>query len=351
MPSKDDKKHKKHDNEEDELDGEERPPADDGKNSSGKYDMEGGPLAAGAAPTPVKYATPFSFHGSEHAEAGRIYRLAEKPDFLAFRTFADSLDGFSMRYNKDEIITWDKKISGEPMHVIKVFGVIHDVAPRELYDMLQDAIFREEWDAFRQEAFRITKMNATTDIGYYAGKSPVKLVANRDFVNQRQWYDTGKEEYIIFNTSVPHADITKDYQKVARKGKNGTYVRAISKLTGYLIQPWVNETTGERDGCCLTYITQSDPCGWLPTALTNYVTGKFAPKTITNVRDALVKFKVWFPEQLASGKYEKDWDVDVTPEWWQDDAAEAAHPTPNCTVEFAQKTWREERERADKKKK
>lgn len=319
--------------------------------SSAKYDMEGGPTAEGAAPQPVKYATPFQFHGSEHVEAGRIYRLAEKEDFLAFRTFADSLDGFTLRHNKDQILTWDKKLPGEPMHVIKVFGVFRDATPREMYDMLQDAVFRETWDTFRVEAFRIVKLNPQNDIGYYAGKSPVTLVANRDFVNQRQWYDTGKEEYIIFNTSVPHARITKDYQKVTNKNKRGTFVRAVSKLTGYLIQPWYNETTGEREGCCMTYVTQSDPCGWIPTALTNYVTTKYAPKTITNIREAMTKFKVWFPAQLASGTYEKDWDDGVTPEWWQDEAAEQAHPIPCHTVEFAQKKWREEREKTAEKEK
>lgn len=275
----------------------------------------------------VKYHTPFVLSGKEHEVSGCIYRLAGKEDCYTFRNFADSLEGFSLRYNKNGTLVWDRKMEGEPMHVIKVFGVFPDATPSELYDMLHDAIFREKWDTFRQEAFRIVRLDDHNDIGYYAAKSPMAMLANRDFVNQRSWHDAGRGEYVIFNTSVPHVAVSPSYQKDVHKNKHGTYVRALSKLTGYLIRPWTDPETGNQ-GACLTYVTQSDPCGWIPASLTNYITTKFAPKTIENVRAALKIFRDWFPQQVAANTYEKDWDTPSS--WWTE-----APDVPNATIEFA----------------
>lgn len=84
----------------------------------------------------------------------RVYRLATKADCLSFRNFADSLDGFTLCYNRPcDLLVWEKKIAGEPMHVIKAFAIFRTstskggkITPLLLYDMLQDSIFRETWD-------------------------------------------------------------------------------------------------------------------------------------------------------------------------------------------------------------
>ncbi|KAG5485390.1 hypothetical protein LSCM4_06027 [Leishmania orientalis] len=302
-----------------------------------------------APPSPevVEYVAPFTFSGETHEAAGRIYRLPSKADFYTFRTFADSLDGFILRYSRpSEVMVWEKKLPHEPMHIIKVLGIFAKTqdnpdggaTPKELYDLLQDAVFRERWDEYRQEAFRVSSLSANTDIGYYAAKSPMPLVANRDFVNQRMWHEAGRDEYVIFNTSVPHSSVPPTYQKDKHRNKNGQYIRAISKLTGYLIRPWYNPLNGKAEGASLTYITQTDPCGWIPSSLTNYISTKFAPNTMKNVALALPKFRAWFKEQLAAGAYVKDWDL--TPVWWVEEDSDEV--VKNETIDFAIQKWREE---------
>jgi StAR-related lipid transfer protein 10 len=312
---------------------------------------------ASTAPEVVVYKTPFTFSGETHEEAGRIYRLPNKADCFAFRTFADSLDGFTLRYSRPyEVMVWDRKLPNEPMHVIKVFGIFRKTkenpqggcTPKELYDMLQDPIFRGEWDDYRKEAFRVVSLSPSTDIGYYAARSPVPLVANRDFVNQRMWHEAGHDEYVIFNTSVPHANVPPSYQKDTNKNKHGEFVRAISKLTGYLIRPWKNPETGAVEGTSLTYITQTDPCGWIPTTITNYIATKFAPNTIHNVDKAIPLFREWFKKQLEEGTYNKDWDM--TPEWWVTEGDGSSTEVKNETIDFAAKHWKEEKDKKSKKK-
>ncbi|GET86694.1 hypothetical protein, conserved [Leishmania tarentolae] len=299
------------------------------------------------APEMVGYIAPFNLSGETQEAAGRVYCLPNKADFYTFRKFADSQDGFTLRYNRaNEVMVWVKKLPNEPMHLIKVFGIFiktkenpnGGATPKELYDLLQDPIFREQWDEYRQEAFRILSLSRNTDIGYYAAKSPMPLVANRDFVNQRMWHEAGRDEYVIFNTSVPHSAVPPTYQKEAHGNKHGTYIRATSKLTGYLIRPWKNPTTGAVEGASLTYITQTDPCGWIPATLTNYIATKFAPNTMKNVAQALPKFRLWFKAQLEAGTYTKDWDL--TPEWWVEEGSEEI--VKNETVECAVQKWSEE---------
>ncbi|KAG5484771.1 hypothetical protein LSCM1_06594 [Leishmania martiniquensis] len=300
-----------------------------------------------SSPEVVEYVAPFAFSGEAREVCGRIYRLPTKADFLTFRQYADSMDGFVLRYSHpNEVMVWEKKLPHEPMHVIKVFGVFAKTTgnpsggatPKELYDLLQDAIFRERWDEYRQEAFRVVSLSANTDIGYYAARSPMPLVANRDFVNQRMWHEAGRGEYVIFNTSVPHAMVPPSYQKDKHRSKHGQYIRATSKLTGYLIRPWYNPVSGEADGASLTYITQTDPCGWIPSSLTNFISTKFAPNTMRNVAQALPKFREWLTGQLAAGTYTKDWDQ--LPEWWVEDGSDEV--VTNETIEFAIQRWKEE---------
>ncbi|ESL10649.1 hypothetical protein TRSC58_01614 [Trypanosoma rangeli SC58] len=276
-------------------------------------------------PVSVAYQTPFPITGPEVQHGGRTYRLVTKADFVAFRSFAKSLDGFEMQYNnRDECIAWSKKVEREPMRIIKVFGVLHGVHPKTLYDMLQDAVFRPLWDNYRIEAFRIVKLDEHNDIGYYAVKSPVPGVANRDFVNQRAWINAGNDEYIIFNTSVPHRDVPLDYLKV-NKISSDAVVRGISKITGYLVCPWTDRK-GEH-GCCLTYITQCDPGGWIPAPLTNLISKKFAPKTIKTVSHAAVRFLEWLPKQE---NYIRDWPTFAEPLEAQEQ---------NDTISFAKEKW------------
>ncbi|KAH9599753.1 START domain [Trypanosoma melophagium] len=275
--------------------------------------------------TVVAYQTPFPITGPEVQHGGRTYRLATKQDCLSFRNFADSLDDFKLHYSREnEVITWSKRIVGEPMHIIKVFGVFPDVQPLTLYDMLQDAVFREVWDKYRIDAFRIVKLDENNDIGYYAAKSPIPGVANRDFVNQRAWINAGNDEYVIFNTSVPHREVPLDYLK-AKKISSGSVVRGISKITGYLVRPWSDEKGTE--GSCLTYITQCDPAGWIPSAVTNFISTNFAPNTIKSVREAAKQFKEWLPKQKD---YVKDWPETADP---------YDVPVEHLTIEFAKEKW------------
>jgi hypothetical protein len=63
--------------------------------------------------------------------------------------------------------------------------------------------------------------------------------------------------------------------------------RANSIMTGYLV------CVRPEGGCTLTYLTQTDPKGWIPGWLTNTVTKTFAPKLIARLEKACKGYKEW----------------------------------------------------------
>jgi hypothetical protein len=247
-----------------------------------------------------EYECPFPLAGPTSVASGREYTLMGKAEALQFRQLTDSLSGWVLRADSSNVFVWDRETKNGTL--IKVFAT-YDCAPSLMWDMLHDAVFRVVWDDSRLDSYRIVMLNERNDIGYYAAKSPM-VVSHRDFLNQRSWHNAGNGEYVIFNTSVQHS---------ACEEKEG-FVRAISKVSGYLIRPW------GASGCSLTYLTMTDPKGWIPAMVVNFVTTTFAPTKMSKIRKAANDFKTWMGQQKA---YVKDWEVPVEP--WDSPQQDETH--------------------------
>lgn len=253
-------------------------------------------------PMQCPYKCPYPLTGPPVVWEGVEYKTFSIQDHLAFRALADTVPSdaeladktrvnpWKLRLAENGVYTWDKKQDGEPMKLIKVFGVIPDVEPAMLYDVLHDAEYRKVWDERRLDGYRFCMLDAACEIGYYAGKLGFAL-SDREFVNQRGWINVGNGEYIIWNTSVPIKRMEKEHKD---------RIRAISKVSGYLIRPW-------GKGSSITYVTQTDPRGMIPSSLINFVTSKFAPTTIVTFGNACKKYPEWVKTQ--GDKYSKPWMV------------------------------------------
>ncbi|KAG7277944.1 hypothetical protein CRUP_022114 [Coryphaenoides rupestris] len=181
--------------------------------------------------------------------------------------------------------------------------VCKDVQAETVYDVLHDTSYRKKWDTNMIDTYDIGRLTVNADVGYYSWKCPSPL-KNRDFVTMRSWLPLGND-YLIINYSVKHP------QHPPKKG----YVRAVSLLTGYLIQ------SNGPSSCTLYYLTQVDPKGeviWyyltagsLPKWVVNRVSQFVAPKAMKKIYKASQKYPDWkqkhdpslkpwmFPEQNA----------------------------------------------------
>ena len=140
----------------------------------------------------------------------------------------------------------------------------------EIFSCLNEHMYRATWDHNMLKGYNISRFARNNDIGYYHAKMPV--IQNRDFCNQRGWIELGKERYVIANFSTPHPNCPV---------KSGA-TRGVSFSTAYYIRPAQNDPTG----CTLTYLTCTDPAGWIPSTLINMVTQKAGPESICNLAKA-----------------------------------------------------------------
>jgi len=204
------------------------------------------------------------------------FQLATADEFTKFRTAADSTDRWNLCYEEPNLKVWDQVSEGVAINIVKLTALFKGIDAEVLYDTLHDPDYRKDWDENMIEGYNIVQLDPCNDIGYYSAKAPMP-VSNRDFVNQRSWtVSDDSKEFIIMNHSVVHPNAPE------KKG----FVRAWSIMTGYLVRV-------VEGGCTLTYLTQTDPKGWIPNWLTNTVTKKFAPSIVGKLTKAASGYPEW----------------------------------------------------------
>ncbi|KAK3576084.1 hypothetical protein CHS0354_014088 [Potamilus streckersoni] len=225
-------------------------------------------------------------------QAGEV-RVAEDADFRKLKNLSDEHKEWKQEYSKNNTTVWTKNNDVSDFKMVKVRTVFDDVEAETLYDVLHDPDYRKTWDQSMLEGYEICALNPNNDIGYYALKCPSPL-RNRDFVTQRSWLDMGNEKYII-NHSVNHEECPP------RKG----FIRGISYFTGYLIRKLDGAKTQ------LTYVSQSDPKGKLPSWAVNKATKMLGAKIMSRIHKACKNYPKWkgkhnphlkpwiYPEQMT----------------------------------------------------
>ncbi|XP_068596730.1 START domain-containing protein 10 [Brachionichthys hirsutus] len=200
------------------------------------------------------------------------------PDDSVFTSFRDQClasDGWLSRYNKGGVTVWTSAEDGASVHKVKMRTACKDVTAETLYDVVHDTSYRRKWDTNMIDTYDIGRLTANADVGYYAWRCPRPL-KNRDFVTLRSWLPLGGD-YLIINYSVKHP------QHPPKKD----CVRAVSLLTGYLIQ------SNGANSSTLYYLTQMDPRGSLPKWVVNRVSQFVAPKAMRKIYKASLKYPEW----------------------------------------------------------
>jgi len=211
---------------------------------------------------------------------GGEYTLANDEDFSIFADFCNSAAGWDEVYRDDKTTTtvFRKPTDNSSINMFKLTRTMTDVQPEVLYDVLHDHNYRKVWDDNMIEGIVIEQLDATNEVGYYGARSP-SPVGNRDFVNQRCWRaEPDKGVWVIMNWSVPHSEYPpkKDF------------TRAQSILSGYQIR---KNPSGA--GSLFTYVTQTDPKGWIPSWVVNTVAGKLAPRVSQTLHTVSLAYPEW----------------------------------------------------------
>jgi len=208
------------------------------------------------------------------------FPVATDDDFNKLIALAKSTDKWAIQHYEGKMKIWEQPSldSSSNISIVKLETTFDDIEAVTLYDALHDPDYRKEWDDRMVEGYLIEQIDFFNDVGYYHASAPPGF-ADRDWVNQRSWTVRGNE-YIIMNHSVIHSKMPE------RKG----IVRAKSIITGYIVEAL-------DKGCALTYCTQNDSRGWIPTWIKNYVTKKFAPSIVEKMHKAAAEYEQWKAKQ------------------------------------------------------
>ncbi|XP_055016063.1 START domain-containing protein 10 [Boleophthalmus pectinirostris] len=202
-------------------------------------------------------------------------QIPDDRDFSSFKDQCLNPEGWIPKFNKNNITVWIRAEESATVQKIKMRIVCKDVPAETVYDVLHDTPYRRKWDTNMIDTYDIGRLTVNADVGYYSWRCPPGL-KNRDFVTMRSWLPLGND-YLIINYSVKHP------QHPPKK----EYVRAVSLLTGYLIQ-----STGPNSST-LYYLTQVDPKGSLPKWVVNRVSQLVAPKAMRKIYKASLKYPEW----------------------------------------------------------
>jgi hypothetical protein len=203
---------------------------------------------------------------------------ATDQDYQKFIAVCDETgNGWEEMYKTAELTLWRKVSAEAAINIVKIKTFFADVEPATMYDVLHDHYFRREWDSHIIDGSIVEMIDGFNEVGYYSCSMPMPL-SKRDFLNHRTWrVFPDSNTWVIFNHSVTHPGCPD------RSG----FQRGWSYLSGYMLRK------REAGGTDLTYYTQSDPRGWIPSWLINWVSTKLTPQLIGTVHAAALKYPAW----------------------------------------------------------
>lgn len=148
-----------------------------------------------------------------------------------------------------------KQTDHSPFAIIKAKILVPGTSSECVFKCIWDERIRRSWDRMIQDFHVLERLSATSELIYFYVKSPVPLVANREFV-QRRSHSRTSDSYVIVYRSVAKEELP------VPEG----WVRAHTVISGYHIYPVHGQVTIE-------FISQNDLRGQLPPKLIN----SFAP--------------------------------------------------------------------------
>lgn len=132
-------------------------------------------------------------------------KVPNDQDFENIKKLCQSDQDWQIETKSSNFRVWTKKGNTSDFKMIRAQVEYDNVSADLLYDVIQDADYRAEWDDRMLDGFEICYVSPYSVIEYYGLKFP-KPFKNRDFVTQRCWLDFGPgKDKIVFNHSVNHA--------------------------------------------------------------------------------------------------------------------------------------------------
>ena len=209
----------------------------------------------------------------EQVIPSNIHPLSER-EIEYFKHLTDTMDGWEETVQSGNLIMNTRCYSGTNIRMLRTSSMFVDVTPNVVYDFLQDLVYRPKHSSASYNDQTLCYINECTSIEYLCIACIFPL-CDRDCLIQKTCIPT-PDDYIIIYHSV------EDELFGLTEGK----VRAHTYLSGYRVRR-------SPDGTFLTFLSHSDPKGYIPSFICNHVMKRSVPDLVASMYEASLRYLDW----------------------------------------------------------
>ena len=202
-----------------------------------------------------------------------IHPLSER-EIEYFKQLTDTMDGWEESLQYSNVALNTRSYPGTNIRMLRASSEFVDITPNVVFDFLQDLVYRSRLNSATYNNQTLRYLNEHASIEYLCIECMFPL-QDRDCVIQKTSIPT-PDDYIIIYHSVEDELF----------GVNEDKVRAHTYLSGYRIRRSPN-------GTYLTFLSHSDPRGYVPSFICNYVIKRSVPSMVTAMYEASLGYLDW----------------------------------------------------------
>ncbi|KAI6654926.1 hypothetical protein LOD99_2805 [Oopsacas minuta] len=209
----------------------------------------------------------------EHSLSSTIHPLTDK-DIDYFKYLTDNTSGWEESFDSNGVSINTRNFVGTNIRMLRASSVFAGISPAIVYDYIQDTEYRSLHNSITYNSYTVCYIDDFNSIEYLCIKCVYPLY-DRDIVMQKTCIPS-PDDYVIIYHSVEDELAELDPTKV----------RAHTYITGYRLIP-------VPEGTLLTFLSHSDPKGYIPSFICNLVAKKSAPNTIASMCKESLSYLEW----------------------------------------------------------
>ena len=208
-----------------------------------------------------------------HSIPSCVHPLSDR-DVEYFKHLTDVSEGWDESFLSDQTLIQTRSFSGTNIRMLRANCLFSGVSVLTVYDYIQDSEYRATQKSVTSTSHTVCYLNSSASIEYICIQCMFPL-RDRDLVLQKTCIP-GSDDFMIIYHSVEDSLFPQ----------TGWNVRAHTYITGYHLRC-------TEEGTSLTFISHSDPKGFIPPFLCNHIAKRAAPNMVSTMYRASLQYLEW----------------------------------------------------------
>ena len=209
----------------------------------------------------------------EHNIVSCVHPLSDR-DVEYFKHLTDASEGWDQSFVSYNTLINTRAFPDTNIRMLRTHCIFPGVSVDTVYDYIQDTVYRATHNSATSKSHTICYLDNTTSLEYICIECIFPL-RNRDLVLQKTCVPGPDDLMIIYHS------VEDSLYPV-----NGWNVRAHTYITGYRLR-------GTPEGTSVTFLSHSDPKGFIPSFICNHVAKRAAPSMVASMYGASQLYLEW----------------------------------------------------------